>query len=271
MNSPPYSLMVEFPDDSLTPDGTYELTVNANIASDGDKIADVGGNPVVKQKFLTTVGCPVENPTSFFEEDKSKAKTEEKSSTTNHETCGSNYKLTEKHALRGGKDNQFFANCYKDPWNGQTSSRYRWRDSKGNVPFGISGSHGSCEDLCNRCEDNAGEKCLGFSVSGDICFFRKELHSFKNDKYFMCSKKIAAADSFALSLGESRLVQETNWRFYSSIKFGVFLACAFFAIGFAASTASRSVLLRSNIKNEQKSEQNIPISASGRASYGSVL
>jgi hypothetical protein len=108
-------------------------------------------------------------------------------------------------------------------------------------------------------------------VSGDKCFFRKELHSFKNDKYFMCSKKIAAADSLALGLGESRLVQETNWRFHSSIKFGVFLACAFFAIGFAASTTSRSVLLRSNIKNEQESEQNMPIGASGRASYGSVL
>ncbi|CAL6383485.1 unnamed protein product [Bathycoccus prasinos] len=271
MNSPPYSLMVEFPDDSLTPDGTYELTVNANIDSNTDKIVDVGGNPVVKQKFLTTVSCPVKIPTSSFEEDKSKATTEEKSSTTNHETCSSNYKLTEKLGLSGGKDSQFFAKCYKNPWNGKTSSVYSWRDSEGNVPFGISGSHGSCEDLCNRCEDNAGEKCLGFSVSGDKCFFRKELHSFKNDKYFMCSKKIAAADSLALGLGESKLVQETNWRFHSSIKFGVFLACAFFAIGFAASTASRSVLLRSNIKNEQESEQNMPIGASGRASYGSVL
>jgi hypothetical protein len=149
MSSSPYSLMVEFPDDSLTPDGTYEFTVNAKIDSDGDKVADIGENPVVKQIFLTTVGCPVErNPTSF---------------------------------------------------------------------------------------------------------------------------KIAAANFPALGLGESRLVQETNWRFYSSIKFGVFLACVFFAIGFAASTASRGVLLRSNIKNEQESEQYIPIGASGRASYGSVL
>ena len=50
--------MVKFPDDSLTPDGTYEVTVNANIDGDGDKIADIGGNPVEKQTFLTTVGCP---------------------------------------------------------------------------------------------------------------------------------------------------------------------------------------------------------------------
>merc|ERR1712159_931627 len=167
-SSPPYSLMVEFPDDSLTPDGTYEVTVNANMNSDGDKIADVGGNPVRKQMFLTTMGCPVENPTSSFKEGNSSKGT----STTNHETCGSTYKLIEKHGLTRGKDKQFLANCYKYPWNGQTSSSYGWRK------FGISGSHGSCVDLCNRCEDNTGEKCLGFSVSGNRCFVRNELHSF---------------------------------------------------------------------------------------------
>jgi hypothetical protein len=263
--------MVKFPDDSLTPDGTYEVTVNANIDGDGDKIADIGGNPVEKQTFLTTMSCPVENPTSSFEKDNSKGTTEEKSSTTNHETCGSNYKLTEKHGLNGGKDKQYFAKCYKNPSNGQTYPAYRWRDSKGNVPFGISGSYGSCEDLCNRCEDNAGEKCLGFSVSGDRCFFRNELHSFEHDKYFMCSKKIAATDSSALSLGESVPAQETNWRFSSNITLDAFLACVIFAVGFAANTASRSVRLRSNMRNEQEAEQNTPIFTSGRASYGSVL
>ena len=142
----------------------------------------------------------------------------------------------------------------------------------GNVPFGISGSHGSCEDLCNRCEDNAGEKCLGFSVSGNRCFFRNELHSFRSDKGFICSKKIAATDSSALSLGESVPVQETNWRFSSNIALDAFLACAFVAIGFAANTASRSIRLRSiNMRNEQEAEQNTPICTSERASYGSVL
>ena len=55
MSSPPYSLMVEFPDDSLTPDGTYEVTVNANIDGDGDKIADVGGNQF-ESKFFDNSG-----------------------------------------------------------------------------------------------------------------------------------------------------------------------------------------------------------------------
>ena len=262
MSSPSYSWMVKFPDDSLTPDGTYEVTVNANIDGDGDKIADIGGNPVEKQTFLTTVGCPVENPTSSFKEGNSSKGT----STTNHETCGSTYKLIEKHGLTRGKDKQFLANCYKYPWNGQTSSSYGWRK------FGISGSHGSCEDLCNRCEDNTGEKCLGFSVSGNRCFFRNELHSFRSDKDFICSKKIAATDSSALSLGESVPVQETNWRFSSNITLDAFLACAFVAIGFAANTASRSIRLRStNTRNEQEAEQNTPICTSERASYGSVL
>ena len=154
MSSPSYSLMVKFPDDSLTPDGKYEITVNANIDSDGDKITDVGGNPVEKQNFLTTVGCPVENPTSSLGD--SKATT---------------------------KENSFLP----------------------------------------------------------------------------------------LSLGESGPVQETNWRFSLSINLGAFLACAFFAIGFAANTASRSVRLRSYMRNEQETEQNTPIRTSGRASYGSVL
>ena len=146
--------MVKFPDDSLTPDGKYEITVNANIDSDGDKITDVGGNPVEKQNFLTTVGCPVENPTSSLGD--SKATT---------------------------KENSFLP----------------------------------------------------------------------------------------LSLGESGPAQERNWRFSSSINLGAFLACAFFAIGFAANTASRSVRLRSYMRNEQETEQNTPIRTSGRASYGSVL
>ena len=48
--------MVKFPDDSLTPDGTYEVTVNANIDGDGDKIADIGGNPVEKANFFDNRG-----------------------------------------------------------------------------------------------------------------------------------------------------------------------------------------------------------------------
>ena len=268
MSSPTYSLMVEFPDDSLTPDGTYEVTVNANIDGDGDKIADVGGNPVRKQIFLTTVGCPVENPTSSFKEGNSSKGT----STTNHETCGSTYMLTEKRGLTRGKNKQFLARCYKNPWNNQTYPFYRWRDKNGNVPFGISGSHGSCEDLCNRCKDTAGETCLGFSVNGDRCFFRNKLDDFRNDEYFFCSKKIPPTDSSTLSLGESGPVQETNWRFSSSITLDAFLACAIFAIGFAANTASRSIRLRSiNMRNEQEAEQNTPICTSERASYGSVL
>ena len=70
---------------------------------------------------------------------------------------------------------------------------------------------------------------------------RNEVHSFQNDEYFICSKKIGAMDSSALSLGESGPVQETNWRFSSNITLDAFLACAIFAIGFAANTASRSI------------------------------
>ena len=56
-NDPPYALVVEIPDNDSTPDGTYEITVNANIDGDnGDKIADVGRNPVKKQTFLVTLG-----------------------------------------------------------------------------------------------------------------------------------------------------------------------------------------------------------------------
>ena len=160
----------------------------------------------------------------------------------------------------------------KNPSNGQTYPTHRWRDKNGNVPFGISGSHGSCEDLCNRCKDTAGETCLGFSVNGDRCFFRNKLNDFKNYEYFFCSKKIPATDSSTLSLGESGPVQETNWRFSSNITLDAFLACAIFAIGFAANTASRSIRLRSiNMKNELEAEQNTPICTSERASYGSVL
>ena len=62
MSSPSYSLTVKFPDNSLTPDGTYDVTLYAKI--DGDKVADVCRTPAERQTFLTTVGCPIENPTS---------------------------------------------------------------------------------------------------------------------------------------------------------------------------------------------------------------
>ena len=55
-SDPPYSLIIEFPEDSLTPDGTYEVTVNANINRESDKVSDIGGNPVKRQTFLTTLG-----------------------------------------------------------------------------------------------------------------------------------------------------------------------------------------------------------------------
>ena len=74
------------------------------------------------------------------------------------------------------------------------------------------------------------------------------------------------------NLGDSGPAQETNWRFSSNTTLDAFLACAIFAIGFAANTASRSIRLRSiNMRNEQEAEQNTPICTSERPSYGSVL
>merc|ERR1712159_929997 len=77
-SDPPYSLVIEFPKDSLR--GTYEDTVNANIDSVGEKVADAGGNSEEKQMFLTTIGCPVENPTSSLGEDNKAATTTKENS-----------------------------------------------------------------------------------------------------------------------------------------------------------------------------------------------
>ena len=157
-SDPPYSLVIEFPKDSLS--GTYEVTVNANIDSVGEKVADAGGNSAEKQMFLTTIGCPVENPTSSLGEDNSKA------------------------AITTTKENSFLPS----------------------------------------------------------------------------------------NLGDSGPAQETNRRFSSNTTLDAFLACVIFAIGFAASTASRSVRLRSNPRNELETEQNTSICTTSRqTSYGSVL
>ena len=156
-SDPPYSLVIEFPKDSLS--GTYEVTVNANIDSVGEKVADAGGNSAEKQMFLTTIGCPVENPTSSLGKDS-------------------------KAAITTTKENSFLPS----------------------------------------------------------------------------------------NLGDSGPAQETNWRFSSNTTLDAFLACVIFAIGFAASTASRSVRLRSNPRNELETEQNTSICTTSRqTSYGSVL
>ena len=74
------------------------------------------------------------------------------------------------------------------------------------------------------------------------------------------------------NLGDSGPAQETNRRFSSNTTLDAFLACVIFAIGFAASTASRSVRLRSNTRNELETEQNTSICTTSRqTSYGSVL
>jgi len=57
MTDSPYSLAVNFPDESKAPDGTYEITVNANAgAPSTEKVADYGGNAVKRQVFRITIG-----------------------------------------------------------------------------------------------------------------------------------------------------------------------------------------------------------------------
>jgi len=57
MTDSPYSLAVNFPDESQAPDGTYEITVNANAgAPSAEKVADYGGNAVKRQVFRITIG-----------------------------------------------------------------------------------------------------------------------------------------------------------------------------------------------------------------------
>ena len=92
MTETSYSLLVEFPEDMMAPDGTYEVTVNASPK--GDKVVDTGGNPAKKKTFVTTLGdsCVSSNPPS---EQKQESKSKTATSTTNHSTCSSHYKLTE--------------------------------------------------------------------------------------------------------------------------------------------------------------------------------
>jgi len=54
MTETSYSLLVEFPEDMMTADGTYKITVNA--LPKGSKVVDAGGNPAKTQSFVTTLG-----------------------------------------------------------------------------------------------------------------------------------------------------------------------------------------------------------------------
>jgi hypothetical protein len=54
MTETSYSLLVEFPEDMMTSDGMYKITVNA--LPKGNKVVDAGGNPAKTQSFVTTLG-----------------------------------------------------------------------------------------------------------------------------------------------------------------------------------------------------------------------
>jgi len=54
MTETSYSLLVEFPEDMMTADGMYKITVNA--LPKGNKVVDAGGNPAKTQSFVTTLG-----------------------------------------------------------------------------------------------------------------------------------------------------------------------------------------------------------------------
>ena len=68
MTDSPYSLVVKFPrDEKITPDGAYDITVNANAhAGSAAKITDDGGNAIETREFRVTIGddCKVSRETS---------------------------------------------------------------------------------------------------------------------------------------------------------------------------------------------------------------
>jgi len=184
MNSPPYSLMVEFPDDSLTPDGTYELTVNANIDSNTDKIMDVGKNPAKKQTIRVTIGeeCKKSEVTSTDASPESKK---------DHLSCSDDYIKYDGYALtyKDHENEDAQAKC----WNKNTSDRMDFKAMNG-VSLGMH----SCEDVCNEC----GDACHAFFVSGDQCIFRKTVRKFKNEQTaqnFVCAKKAASSTKLGVA------------------------------------------------------------------------
>jgi len=65
MTDTQYSLVVNFPDESKAPDGTYEITVNANAgAPSAEKVTDYGNNAVKRQVYKgITIGdeCETKN------------------------------------------------------------------------------------------------------------------------------------------------------------------------------------------------------------------
>ena len=68
MTDSPYSLVVKFPrDEKITPDGAYDITVNANAhAGSAAKVTDDGGNAIETRVFRVTIGddCKVSRETS---------------------------------------------------------------------------------------------------------------------------------------------------------------------------------------------------------------
>ena len=187
MTDTPYSLVVNFPDESKAPDGTYEITVNANAgAPSAEKVTDYGNNAVKRQVYKgITIGdeCETKNGVTSI-----KAATEPNEDNL---SCSDDYIKYDGYALtnKDHENEDAQAKC----WNKNTSDRMDFKAMNG-VSLGMH----SCEDVCNKC----GDACHAFFVSGDQCIFRKTVRKFKNEQTaqnFVCAKKAASSTKLGVA------------------------------------------------------------------------